>query len=552
MFSVTRIRQEARMRRSNPSPLRIFGILGALLLILTSCKSSTSTTAGGGTPQNIVIGTTDSLQNSFDPAEAYDYFGSEVVFNTAETLVTYAPNAVKPSALLAAALPVISADGLTYTFQLRTGVKFQDGTAMDAAAVKFSLERAKAFGDKDSEAAGFLLSGIKDIATPSATTVVITLTAPDVAFLSKLAYSVASIVSPTAYKTNVLSGTETGPAVLAKYKTDTIVGTGPYKLVSYKEKQSLEFQANPSYWGTRPKAGKILVRLFDKSSALKLALQNHEVDIAFRSLQPDELASFRTASGFTVVEGQGPGIRYVVFNVNTAPWNDPNMRKALAAALDRTPVVNEVLKGTGKALDSMIPPTFPTHDPAWTSLYGSGGDTAKVNAFLTAAGVPAGQKVNVDFWFSPTHYGDTEASVAQVIARTLEATGRFSVKISNVEWAEYGQKRKAGEMPVFLMGWFPDYLDEDDYLAPFADPKIFDPAKWNDPQMLSLVAAQASELDPTKRATIIKQAQSYMADQTPYVPVFQISQFAASSDKVSGIVLDPIQIFRYWLLDKKG
>ena len=70
--------------------------------------------------------------------------------------------------------------------------------------------------------------------------------------------------------------------------------------------------------------------------------------------------------------------------------------------------------------------------------------------------------------------------------------------------------------------------------------------------MLSLVAAQASELDAAKRATIIKQAQSYMADQTPYVPVFQISQFAASNDKVSGIVLDPIQIFRYWLLEKKG
>src|SRR2546423_7150725 len=551
IFSVTIARQEARMRPLSPFPLRIFGILGALLLILTSCKSSTSTTAGGAA-QNIVIGTTDSLQNSFDPAEAYDYFGSEVVFNTAETRVTYAPNAAKPSALLAAALPDVSADGLTYTFRLRTGVKFQDGTDMDAAAVKFSLERARAFGDKDSEAAGFLLSGIKDIAAPSPTTVVITLSAPDVAFLSKLAYSVASIVSPTAYRSNVLAGTETGAAVLAKYKTDTIVGTGPYKLVSYKEKQSLEFQANPTYWGAKPRTDKILVRLFDKSSALKIALQNHEVDIAFRSLQPDELASFRNAGGFKVVEGQGPGIRYVVFNVNTAPWNNPNLRKALAAALDRTPVVNEVLKGTGKPLDSMIPPTFATHDPAWTSLYGNGGDTAKVNAFLAAAGVPAGQKVNVDFWFSPTHYGDTEASVAQAIARTLEATGRFSVKISSVEWAEYGQKRKAGEMPVFLMGWFPDYLDEDDYLAPFADPKIFDPAKWNDPHMLSLVAAQATELDATKRATIIKQAQAYMADQVPYVPVFQISQFASSSDKVSGIVLDPIQIFRYWLLEKKG
>ena len=534
-----------------PSPLRFLALACSLLLILAAC--SKKTVGGTAAPStSIVIGTTDSLQNSFDPAEAYDYFGSEVDFNTAETLVTYAPNASQPSALLAAKLPDVSADGLTYTFTLRTGVTFQDGTPMDSAAVKFSLERAKAFGDKDSEAAGFLLSGISTITAPSPTSVVVTLSAPDVAFLSKLAYSVASIVSPTAYKGNVLTGSETTAQVTMKYKTDTIVGTGPYKLVSYKEKQSLEFQANPTYWGTKPKTDRILVRLFDKSSALKLAVQNHEVDIAFRSLQPDDLTYFRTASGFQVTEGLGPGIRYIVFNVKTAPWNDVNMRKALAAALNRQPVIDEVLKGTGKPLDSMIPPTFPTHASAWTSLYGAGGDNAKVDAFLTAAKVPAGQKVNVDFWFSPTHYGDTEAGVAQVIARTLEATGRFKVTISNVEWAEYGQKRKAGEMPVFLMGWYPDYLDEDDYLAPFADPKIFDPAKWNDPQMLSLVAQQAKILDPTQRATIIKQAQSYMADQSPYVPVFQISQFATSSSKVSGIVLDPIQIFRYWLLEKSG
>ena len=83
--------------------------------------------------------------------------GSEVIFNTAETLVTYAPDATEPSPLLAASMPDVSTDGLTYTFILRAGVKFSDGTPLNAAAVKFSLERAKAFGDKDPEAAGSLL-----------------------------------------------------------------------------------------------------------------------------------------------------------------------------------------------------------------------------------------------------------------------------------------------------------------------------------------------------------------------------------------------------------
>jgi peptide/nickel transport system substrate-binding protein len=105
---------------------------------------------------------------------------------------------------------------------------------------------------------------------------------------------------------------------------------------------------------------------------------------------------------------------------------------------------------------------------------------------------------------------------------------------------------------VFLMGWYPDYLDPDDYLEPFADPAIFDPAKWEDQKMLDLVHAQQRELDPGKRAGIIKAAQSHMAEQAPYVPVFQISQFAATTDRISGVVLDPIQDFRFWLLEKRA
>ena len=527
-------------------------------LVAVACGSDDDTDeggAGGGgggrASDTIVVGTTDSLQNSFDPAQAYDLFASTIDFNTAETLVTYRPNANEPSPLLAAAMPRVSPDGTVYTFDLRPNVKFHDGTPMDSAAVKFSLERARDFGDKDAEAAGFLLSGIKSIATPSPTTVEITLSQPNVTFLSRLAFTVASIVSPTAYRAHVLAGTETGPAVQAKYKTDTVVGTGPYRLVSYKEKESITLEANPDYWGEKPKTRNVLIRLFDKSSALKLALQNKEVDVAYRTLQPDDLTFFRNQSGFRVVEGQGPGIRYITFNVTTQPFDNVNMRKAVAAAIDREAVTREVLKGTGVPLASMIPSSFANAtEPKWTELYGSRPDKAKVEQFLAAAGVPAGQRVDIDFWFSPTHYGDTEAAVAQVIARSLQDTGRFNVRLSNVEWAEYGNKRRAGEMPMFLMGWYPDYLDVDDYLEPFSDPKVFDPAKWEDPRMLDLVHAQQRELDPTKRLPIIKQAQAYMADQTPYVPVFQISQFAATTDNVSGVTLDAIQLLRLFLLEK--
>ncbi len=530
--------------------------LTALLLVAAACGGGGGGgggSSGGGPSGSIVIGTTESLQNSFDPAEAYDYLGSQIVFNTAETLVTYAPNATAPEPLLAASMPDVSADGITYTFVLRAGVKFSDGTPLNAAAVKFSLERAKAFGAKDAEAAGFLLSDIRSIAAPAEDKVVITLVQPNVTFLSRLAYSVASIVSPKAYAANVLTGSEAGPAVTAKYKTDTVVGSGRYRIVAYQERELVDLEANPDYWGTAPKIKRLRLRLFAKSSELKNSLQTGEVDVAFRSLQPDENEFFKNRPGFKLVEGTGSGIRYLVINVTAKPWDNVNLRRALAAAVDRKAIVDEVFKGSATALASIIPAAFPTSEPKWDQLYGAAAPSGKslVDKYLAAAGHPAGT-VPVELWYSPTHYGDTEQAVAELIARSLEDTHRFTVKVRNVEWAEYGKKRQAGEMPVFLMGWYPDYLDPDDYLEPFSNPGIFDPAKWDDHKMADLVQTEQRAQDPDRRADVLRQAQSYMADQVPYIPLFQAPQVAATTDKVDGVVLDPIQIFRYWLLEKHG
>jgi peptide/nickel transport system substrate-binding protein len=536
------------LRAADVARRRLVG-LTALLLVAAACGGGGGGggSSGGGPSGSIVVGTTESLQNSFDPAEAYDYLGSQIVFHTAETLVTYAPNATSPEPLLAASMPDVSPDGLTYTFVLRAGVKFADGTPLNAAAVKFSLERAKAFGAKDAEAAGFLLSDIRSIAAPADDKVVITLTQPNVTFLSRLAYSVASIVSPKAYAANVLTGSETGPAVTAKYKTDTVVGSGRYRIVAYKERELVDLEANPDYWGTAAKTKRIRLRLFAKSSELKNSLQTGEVDVAFRSLQPEENAFFKNRPGFKLVEGTGSGIRYLVINVTAKPWDNVNLRRALAAAIDRKAIVDQVFQGSATALASIIPGAFPISEPKWDQLYGR----TLVDKYLAAAGHSAGT-IPVELWYSPTHYGDTEQAVAELIARSLEGTHRFTVKVRNVEWAEYGKKRQAGEMPVFLMGWYPDYLDPDDYLEPFSDPKIFDPAKWDDAKMADLVQTEERAQDPDRRADVLRQAQSYMADQVPYVPLFQAPQVAATTDKISGVVLDPIQIFRGWLLEKHG
>jgi peptide/nickel transport system substrate-binding protein len=251
--------------------------------------------------------------------------------------------------------------------------------------------------------------------------------------------------------------------------------------------------------------------------------------------------------------------------VTAKPWDDVNMRRALAAAVNRKVIVEEVFKGSATELASMVPDTFDISEPKWEQLYGPNGPTPTtatkggaapsgrtlVDKYLSLAGKSSGT-VPVDLWYSPTHYGDTEQAVAEVLARSLEETKRFTVRVRNVEWAEYGQKRRAGEMPVFFMGWFPDYLDPDDYLEPFSDPNIFDPAKWDDPKMLELIRTEQKTQDEALRDDALRQAQEYMAGQVPYIPLFQQPQFAAASARVKGIVLDPIQIFRFWLLEKSG
>ena len=518
-------------------------------------------------PATIVIGTTESLQNSFDPAQAYDYLGSQVVFNTAETLVTYAPDATEPTPKLAAALPDVSADGLTYTFVLRAGVKFADGTPFNAAAVKFSLERAKDFGAKDPESAGFLLSGIRSIDAPSDDKVVISLTQPNVTFLSRLAYSVASIVSPAAYAGHVLAGTEEGAAVTAKYKTDTIVGTGPYRVTAYKERESIDLEANPDYWGTKPKTKRIRMRLFDKSSALKLALQNNEVDIAFRSLQPDENNFFKDRPGFKLIEGKGSGIRYLVINVTAKPWDNVNMRRALAAAVNRKVVVDEVFKGSAKAAG--VDGARRRSTPPSRSGSSSTGPTPRHRRRRRRAGRPRRARP----WSTSTcrrpasragRCRSTSGTARPTTATPRSGRGRGDRPVPGGDEALHGEgpQRRVGRVRQEAPGrgdagvphgLVPRLPRPRRLPGAVLRPQHLRPGQVERPEDAGARPHRAADARPARRAD------GHPSRPRPTWPTrcrtsrcSRQPQFAATSDKVSGVVLDPIQIFRFWLLEKTG
>ena len=549
------------------SRLRLVAILALLALTAAACGTDgdgdgdgdgeqpdtgeESPQAGGG---DLIVGTTDSV-TSLDPARVYDYYSSNVLFNVGETLVGFEPGETEVTPRLAEDVEV-SEDGLTYTFTLREGVEFHDGSTLDSEDVRFSLERA--INMNHPQGAAFLIAGIDTIETPDERTVVITLSEPNITFLSRLAYTVGTIVpsdgdytAPDAPIEAEGEGDEDAEAAeqqAEEFVNEDLVATGPYRLTDFREGESLTLEAFEGYWGDAPRNDRVLVQFYQTSSQMKLALENGEIDVAFRDLSPDEREDLEDAEGIQTVEGEGATIRYIVFNVLREPVDDVNVRKAVAAAVDRGRIVEDVFAGAGEPLYSMIPPGFEA-----SVDYFSEYEDADPAELLGDVETP----VQIDLHYGGEHYGPTEPSLAQVIERTLEETGLFEVSTTSTEWAQFTEEAWPGEdgqYPVFLLGWYPDYFDPDDYIEPFYASDGF-LGFYNNPAVDELIAAEQRVTDATspERLEIFDEIQQIVADDAPLVPLFVQIPYVFAQEDVTGLeeTMDPVQIFRYYLLSKE-
>lgn len=170
----------------------------------------------------------------------------------------------------------------------------------------------------------------------------------------------------------------------------------------------------------------------------------------------------------------------------------------------------------------------------------------------TQSKTTAGQYA-VELWYATGHYGDTEADVAQMVKDQLEATGFFDVTLKSTDWTTFKAQRNAGTMPFYLMGWWPDYQDESDYLQPFVGDTAFFPGALNNATMTGYINSMTQSNEPTVRATAQKDAQKLLAEQVPLVPLFTMTkQFVAYSKGMTGIVLEPSESLHYASIQKGG
>ena len=498
----------------------------------------------------IVIGTTDGI-TTLDVADSYDYWTWHVFQNTAQGLVGFERGTGRVVPELAESVEV-SEDGTVYTFKLRKGVKFWDGADFNADAVVFSLNRSLTLRGP-AGAVDALMYDIVDVQKLDDYTVQITIERPDATFLPRLAgCACAFIMSPKSTPADrIASGDQIEYA-----------GTGPYKLAEWVPDVRTVYEAFPEYWNKDefPRTPTVITQFFPEGAAPQLAaaVRAGDIDVAFHTLNPEDVLALREDPNVNVIEGESLNIRYMVINVTRAPFDDVRVRRAIALAVDRQAIVDKVFLGINEPLYSMVPPGF---KDAYVKAFPDR-DVEAARQLVEAYAADTGAKLPLEITLTATtRYGDTERDVAVVVARSLEETGVFRVNLEILERVTFFDRLDRGELDFLLLGWYPDFIDPDNFLGPWLvdAPKALGTFFDEHPRFAEYKALfdQARSItDPARRAErmeIYKRLQRMVAEDVPLVPLWlnKLQNIVATGKDVKGVEIDVSAILRTWLIYKE-
>lgn len=489
--------------------------------------AGTATDVGGdaaaGDSDILVVGTTEK-PSTIDPAEVYELMASNILYNVADTLIQLEPGSGEIMPAVAESWE-ISEDARTYTFTLREGITFHDGSELTSEDVKWSFERALNINHPDS--AAFLISGIETIEAPDPQTVVITIAEPNVTFLSRLAYTVATIVpsdSDVYQAPDGPLGTDGEPPSAeeadAFIQGQEIVGSGPYRFTDYNPDQGATMEAFEDYWGEAPLIPTVKLQFFESAAQMTNALRNGEIDLNINDLGPAERSALGEAEGIAVTEGAAGRIRYMVIDVTQPPFDSADVRRAISANIDRQRIIDEVFEGAGSPLYSMIPSSY----------------EASVFSYIEDIQASLEEPVSFELWYPLNKYGDTEPEVAETISRSLNESGSFDVTTQSADWAaEYSNNLNTGAYAAYLLGWYPDYIDPDDYIEPFYHSEKTFIGFYGNEQMDQLIAEEQAETEPEARDEIFAQIQELAAEDMPFIPLYSENTYAYHQQDLTGV-----------------
>ncbi|MDX1413451.1 MAG: ABC transporter substrate-binding protein [Candidatus Promineifilaceae bacterium] len=507
-----------------------------------------------GTPDDeLFIGVIGQLQD-MDPATfSYDLINWEIMSNSMSGLYMFDPdNELQP--VLARALPSISADKLEYTIQLKEGLVFPDGTELTAEDVRWSVIRASRLGNflvngtlKDSNEDNFADFDAVQVIDPL--TVKFILQEPTAYFTSMLATPPYFPISSECYAETADPGSICG-------------GLGPYRISSWLPGDRITLEANPEWPGwTSPAQETIIIRFYDDAAGIKKSLIDFQsIDLAWTGLSYNDFAEMQTLPDGSINSDLKPWLgpssfkSYLIFNHDSAPWENIKVRQAASYAIDRQAIVDSVFGESRISLLSPIPDEVPGHVSTFPAR-----DADQVASLMLEAGYTTENPLEVTIWFvDDGRYSDREEQYINLIRDQLNATGIFRVEVAGAPWDQFRVQIAECGYESYLLGWPSpgrpvDYLDPSswtDFFVQETDSIIC--SNFESPQMDALVQAAREETDPSLRAEIYAQIQELWADELPTLDVTQEPRRALSLTKVDNLKINAHGFLHYEYLTKES
>ncbi len=467
-----------------------------------SASGAPSSSAAAPTGPAIKIGTTDVVV-SLDPAGSYDN-GSLMLETQLYQFLLVIPAGQKVPTPDAASKCAFTDSGKSYTCTMKPGLKFSNGDPLTAKDVEFSVNRILKINDPNGPAS--LLANMKSVKATDDSTVVFTLVnANDQTFPFVLGTSAGPIVDSKVFPADKL------------LEDSKVIGSGPYKLAGYQKGQLASLAPNANYNGNGGKVmnSGVTLQYFTEASNLKLAVQQGDIDVAWRSLDAQSIADLRKDSKVKVLDGPGGEIRYLVFNLKTMPGSTDAqklaIRRAVAYSVDRQSLATAIFQDTYTPLYSMVADGLPGHIDAFKTEFGAAPDKTKATDTLSKAGVTTPVTLNIQYTLG--HYGPTSPDEYGEIKRQLESTGLFKVNIQSTEYTTYSKQRRADAYPEYQLGWFPDFPDADNYFAPFLVPNNFVGAHYcDDPKDVPTAKVGSRPCDIDKVLPLVSTEQTTSGD----------------------------------------
>ena len=496
----------------------------------TLTLGSAPLTATAQTPADVLIVGQIAEPKSLDPAAVTAVNDFRILVNLYEGLTRYKDGTLQPEPALATDWE-ISEDGTVYTFTLREGVTFHDGTPFNAEAVKFNFDRMldenHPYHDTGPFPLAFFFSAVETTEVVDDMTVKFTLNAPYAPFLSNLAYPTGLIVSPEAVKAD---GADFGR---------NPVGTGPFKFVEWNSNERVVVDRFEDYWGDTAGLQAVVFRPITDANTRVAEMLAGGIDMMVE-VPPTSMGQFE-GEDYTVHEQAGPHVWFLILNAKEGPFADKKVRQAANYAINKEAIVNDVLEGTATVAAGPTPPAF-----AWAyndelDPYPYDPETAK--ALIAEAGAEGAE---LTFYVTEGGSGMLDpVPMGTAIQADLEAVG-FDVTIETYEWNTFlGEVNPGleGKADMAEMAWMTNDPDTLPYLAlrseAWPEQGGFNSGYYANEKVDELLENARTATDQDERAKLYREMQSIVQDEAPWVFIANWKQNAVTSDRVADFQLQP-------------